>query len=95
MRGMAPTIEVMSLTVRDSGRKIIDILKRNPGKNPDSYEEEDIAHMRKVASYCKVHSIFSINHAVSFVFKGFAFVSKRRRDLVLFDAIVASIRATV
>lgn len=39
----------------DSGRKIVDILERNPKKDPDSYEEEDIQHMRKVVSYCKRH----------------------------------------
>lgn len=45
------------LTVRDSGRKIIDILSRNPKKDPDGYEEDDIAHMRKVVSYCKVRDV--------------------------------------
>ena len=37
-----------------SGRKIIDILNRNPSKDPEKYEEDDLAHMRKVVSYCKV-----------------------------------------
>lgn len=71
-------IKVMSLTVRGSGRKIIDILRRNPEKNPESYEEEDIAHMRKVASYCKVRNVFRINYSVRFVFKGLAFIFERR-----------------
>ncbi|MCJ1242921.1 hypothetical protein MMC30_000117 [Trapelia coarctata] len=39
----------------DSGRKIVEILKRNPSKDPDNYDEEDIPHMRKVVSYCKRH----------------------------------------
>ena len=38
-----------------SGREIIEILKRNPKKDPSKYEEEDIAHMRKVVSYNKRH----------------------------------------
>ncbi|GAA5824021.1 hypothetical protein JCM11251_003382 [Rhodosporidiobolus azoricus] len=39
----------------ESGRKIIDILERNPDRDPEQYTEEDIAHMRKVTSYCKRH----------------------------------------
>ncbi|PWN90567.1 hypothetical protein FA10DRAFT_267020 [Acaromyces ingoldii] len=39
----------------ESGRKIVDILKRNPKKDPSKYTEEDIAHMRKVVSYNKRH----------------------------------------
>ncbi|KAI0931178.1 hypothetical protein AcW1_001350 [Taiwanofungus camphoratus] len=35
----------------DSGHKIIEILKRNPGKDPEKYEEDDIEHMRKVVAY--------------------------------------------
>jgi hypothetical protein len=35
----------------ESGRKIIDILKKNPDRDPDGYDEEDFAHMRKVVSY--------------------------------------------
>ncbi|KAG8951076.1 hypothetical protein FRC03_012644 [Tulasnella sp. 419] len=38
-----------------SGRKIVDILTRNPKKEPAAYAEHDIAHMRKVVSYCKRH----------------------------------------
>lgn len=41
--------------MRNSGRKIIKILEKNPNKDPDSYDEEDIAHMRKVVAYCKRH----------------------------------------
>lgn len=38
-----------------SGRKIIQILDKNPNKDPDKYDEEDLQHMRKVVSYCKRH----------------------------------------
>jgi hypothetical protein len=34
-----------------SGRRIVDILNKNPRKDPEKYEEEDIQHMRKVVSY--------------------------------------------
>jgi hypothetical protein len=37
------------------GRKIVKILKKNPKKDPEAYDEEDIAHMRKVTSYCARH----------------------------------------
>ncbi len=44
------------MLMRDcSGRKIIEILKNNPNKVPEKYEEEDIQHMRKVVSYNKRH----------------------------------------
>jgi len=39
----------------ESGRKIVDILKRNPKKDEDKYTDEDVEHMRKVVSYCKRH----------------------------------------
>ncbi|KAL9935038.1 hypothetical protein V8E36_006114 [Tilletia maclaganii] len=39
----------------NSGTKIVDILRRNPDKDPEKYTEDDLAHMRKVASYCKRH----------------------------------------
>ncbi|KAE8212403.1 hypothetical protein CF327_g3946 [Tilletia walkeri] len=32
----------------NSGRKIVDILRRNPSKDAEKYTEEDLAHMRKV-----------------------------------------------
>ncbi|KAG5928600.1 hypothetical protein E4U53_002619 [Claviceps sorghi] len=35
----------------DSGRKIVEILKDNPQKNPDKYSDEQIDHMRKVVAY--------------------------------------------
>ncbi|KAK4684291.1 hypothetical protein P7C73_g5900, partial [Tremellales sp. Uapishka_1] len=39
----------------ESGRKIVDILTRNPDKDADKYTDEDIEHMRRVVSYCKRH----------------------------------------
>ncbi|OJJ44014.1 hypothetical protein ASPZODRAFT_814466 [Penicilliopsis zonata CBS 506.65] len=39
----------------ESGRKIVDILEKNPSKDPSSYEDEDIDHMRRVVAYCKRH----------------------------------------
>ncbi|KAF2088141.1 hypothetical protein K490DRAFT_56156 [Saccharata proteae CBS 121410] len=39
----------------ESGRKIIKILEKNPKKDPEKYEDEDIDHMRKVVAYCKRH----------------------------------------
>ncbi|EIW63840.1 uncharacterized protein TRAVEDRAFT_112057 [Trametes versicolor FP-101664 SS1] len=39
----------------ESGHKIIEILRKNPDKDPEKYDEDDIAHMRKVASYIKRH----------------------------------------
>ncbi|KAK5124113.1 hypothetical protein LTR85_001816 [Meristemomyces frigidus] len=39
----------------ESGRKIIQILEKNPKKDPSKYDEEDVQHMRKVAAYCKRH----------------------------------------
>ncbi|KAL6715815.1 hypothetical protein ACLMJK_006776 [Lecanora helva] len=39
----------------ESGRKIIEILKKNPKKDPSNYDEDDLGHMRKVVSYNKRH----------------------------------------
>ncbi|OTA65447.1 hypothetical protein K449DRAFT_268495 [Hypoxylon sp. EC38] len=39
----------------ESGRKIIEILNKNPDKDSDKYEQDDIDHMRKVVAYCKRH----------------------------------------
>ncbi|KAL6914556.1 hypothetical protein FSST1_012316 [Fusarium sambucinum] len=39
----------------DSGRKIVEILKENPKKEPSKYTDEQVQHMRKVVSYCKRH----------------------------------------
>ncbi|KAG0656684.1 hypothetical protein C6P46_006986 [Rhodotorula mucilaginosa] len=51
----------------ESGRKIIDILERNPKKDPSKYTDEDLQHMRKgadlgfslildLAAYCARHT---------------------------------------
>lgn len=39
----------------ESGDKIVQILEKNPDKDPDVYDEEDIQHMRRVVAYCKRH----------------------------------------
>lgn len=45
---------VTIVTGHESGRHIVDILKRNHKKDADKYTDEDLQHMRKVVSYCKV-----------------------------------------
>ncbi|TFY80227.1 hypothetical protein EWM64_g3780 [Hericium alpestre] len=35
----------------DSGRRIVQILRKNPKKDEAKYDEDDIAHMRKVVAY--------------------------------------------
>lgn len=39
----------------ESGRRIAEILSKNPSKDPSKYDEDDVSHMRKVVSYCKRH----------------------------------------
>ncbi|KAI1780405.1 hypothetical protein F4818DRAFT_435611 [Hypoxylon cercidicola] len=39
----------------ESGRKIIEILQKNPHKDPDKYDDDDVDHMRRVVAYCKRH----------------------------------------
>ncbi|KAH6955644.1 hypothetical protein BKA56DRAFT_467840, partial [Ilyonectria sp. MPI-CAGE-AT-0026] len=39
----------------DSGRKIVEILKANPNKDPTNYDKDQIAHMRKVVGYWYAH----------------------------------------
>ncbi|KAJ4519490.1 hypothetical protein HRR83_004486 [Exophiala dermatitidis] len=39
----------------ESGRKIVEILRKNPDKDPSKYDDDDLAHMRKVAAYNKRH----------------------------------------
>lgn len=39
----------------ESGHKSIEILKKNPDKDPEKYDEEDINHMRKVVGYINRH----------------------------------------
>jgi len=46
---------MMSTYAAHSGRKIIEILKKNPKRDPSRYDEEDLGHMRKVVSYNKRH----------------------------------------
>ena len=41
--------------VAGSGRKIIDILRRNPSREPSHYAEDDLPHMRKVVGYVNRH----------------------------------------
>lgn len=48
-------IESLLTSQLHSGRKIINILNKNPNKDPDQYDEDDLQHMRKVVSYCKRH----------------------------------------
>lgn len=43
------------LTGVKSGRKIVEILKRNPKKEASKYSDEDVKHMRRVAAYNKRH----------------------------------------
>lgn len=43
------------LLIPYSGRKIIEILQKNPSKDPSKYDQDNIAHMRRVAAYCKRH----------------------------------------
>ncbi|OCH89736.1 hypothetical protein OBBRIDRAFT_756096, partial [Obba rivulosa] len=39
----------------ESGHKIIEILNKNPTKDPKRYDEEDLEHMRKVVGYNNRH----------------------------------------
>ncbi|KAK8197448.1 hypothetical protein HDK77DRAFT_478575 [Phyllosticta capitalensis] len=39
----------------ESGRRIIEILEKNPRKDPEKYDEDDVDHMRRVVAYCKRH----------------------------------------
>ncbi|RAL03921.1 DUF3140 domain-containing protein [Aspergillus ibericus CBS 121593] len=39
----------------ESGRKIVSILEHNPSKDPSSYTDQDVDHMRRVVAYCKRH----------------------------------------
>ena len=43
------------ITRPKSGRKIVDILERNPKGTASKYTDDDLAHMRKVNAYCKRH----------------------------------------
>ncbi|KAI9805407.1 MAG: hypothetical protein M1825_000658 [Sarcosagium campestre] len=39
----------------ESGREIVQILEKNPSKDPSKYGDEDIDHMRRVVAYNKRH----------------------------------------
>ncbi|KAH7886285.1 hypothetical protein F5I97DRAFT_1243954 [Phlebopus sp. FC_14] len=39
----------------ESGAKIVDILNRNPDKDPNKYDQADLSHMRKVVGYNSRH----------------------------------------
>ena len=43
------------LIQESSGRKIVEILKKNPKKDPKQYDDDDIDHMRRVVAYNKRH----------------------------------------
>ena len=55
MRGESLVLSSMLVMTALSGRKIIEILKKNPKKDPSKYDEDDLAHMRKVVAYLKRH----------------------------------------
>lgn len=56
MRGKQVTPMTIGTTSdTSSGRKIIEILKKNPKKDPSKYDENDVKHMRRVAAYNKRH----------------------------------------
>jgi hypothetical protein len=38
-----------------SGGRIVQILEKNPERDPEKYDDEDLPHMRKVVAYCKRH----------------------------------------
>ncbi|RPD64743.1 hypothetical protein L227DRAFT_571205 [Lentinus tigrinus ALCF2SS1-6] len=39
----------------ESGHKIIEILRKNPTKDPEKYDDEDLEHMHKVVGYLNRH----------------------------------------
>lgn len=56
-KGSAPILITQwhSVVTLTSGRKIIQILEKNPNKDSSKHDEEDIQDMRKVVSYNKRH----------------------------------------
>ncbi|KAI0696028.1 hypothetical protein C8T65DRAFT_528682, partial [Cerioporus squamosus] len=38
-----------------SGHKIIEVLRKNPTKDPEKYDDDDLEHMRKVVGYANRH----------------------------------------
>ena len=47
--------DIGETTGHESGRHIYEILSKNPTKDPEKYDEDGIAHMRKVILYRKRH----------------------------------------
>lgn len=45
----------MVLADMSRGCKIVEILKKNPKKEPSKYDKNDLGHMRKVAASNKRH----------------------------------------
>ncbi|KAI0601757.1 hypothetical protein F4775DRAFT_604650 [Biscogniauxia sp. FL1348] len=39
----------------ESGRQIVEILTKNPSRDPGGYGDDDVDHMRRVVAYCKRH----------------------------------------
>lgn len=54
-RGIRFMVQMPLKLIACSGRKIINILEKNPNKDPSKYDEDDISHMRKVVAYNKRH----------------------------------------
>ena len=50
-----PQIPSTPIDLLRSGRKIIQILKKNPKKDPSKYDKDELSHMRRVAAYNKRH----------------------------------------
>jgi hypothetical protein len=48
----------MAYRICGSGRQIVRILQKNPGKEPQKYDEDDIAHMRKVVAVSRLISFY-------------------------------------
>lgn len=55
MRGEHLNSSITKRLTASSGRKIIEILKKNPKKDASKYSDEDVKHMRRVAAYNKRH----------------------------------------
>ena len=53
--GCSTAIKLTACSFIVSGRNIINILEKNPSKDPSKYDQDDLGHMRKVVNYCKRH----------------------------------------
>lgn len=49
------SLEAPADNLRNSGRKIVDILSHNPSRDKSKYRDADIEHMRRVVAYNKRH----------------------------------------